>query len=472
MKESWQNNQKKAEAIAMAVEQTEDQVFITDREGVIEYMNSAFEKTTGYSSKEALGKTPRILRSGVHDQKYYEHLWKHILAGKPFRDIITNKKKNGDLYHIDQTITPITNDEGEIIYFVAVCKDITERIIQQEKTLRLNIQMEREKVKLEQILDFDEQIGVITNVDELVDFIVNKASKILQVERCSLMLLDEDTNELCIKGAKGLDASIIKKEHVYVGFEVAGLVVQEGKAILVKDIETDKRFKRNNKSTYKSKSFLSVPIFLAGKVVGVVNVTDKIMEENAVFTDLDLKILLAIVRQASSAIENTQLYKELKYLRVTDPLTNLYNFRHFMKTLDYEIERAKHFKRPLCLLLMDLDDLKIYNDTFGYKEGDKLLKNIGDILGEVLQEVDIICRYSADEFAVILPEIKIQEAKDIAERIRQAIEKANFKKQVTASLGLVRCIKDTTRHDLIVKANAALRQAKEIGKNRVFCQDL
>jgi len=471
MKEQWKNNQQKAEAIAMAVEQTADHVVITDKEGVIEYVNLAFEKTTGYTAEDAFGNTPRILKSGVHDQEYYVHLWEHILSGKPFRDIVTNKKKNGNLYHADQTITPIKNSDGEITHFVAVCKDITERIIQQEKSMRLKIKIEIEKVKLEQILDFDERISIITNIDELVDFVVQKASNILKVERCSLMLLDEDTNELCIKGEKGLDAKIIKQEHPHIGWDVAGLVVKEEKAVLVKNIETDERFKRHNKPIYKSKSFLSVPVFIENKVVGVVNVTDKTTDDGDIFTDIDLKILCAIVRQAAVAIENAQLYKELKYLTVMDPLTNLYNYRHFMKTLDYEIDRAKRFRRPLCLLLMDVDNFKLYNDTFGREEGDLFLKNISDILGKTLQEADIICRYSADEFVVILPEIEILEAKGVAENIRKIIEESEFKQNMTMSIGVVKCVENMTRHDLILRANLFLKQAKKDGKNQIFSKE-
>ena len=109
------------------VEQTADNVVITDREGVIEYVNPAFEQLTGYSQEEAIGKTPRILKSGLHTAKEYAQLWSTILAGKVLRGVVINRKKNGQLFYEDKTITPLRDRQGNITHFVSTGKDITER---------------------------------------------------------------------------------------------------------------------------------------------------------------------------------------------------------------------------------------------------------------------------------------------------------------------------------------------------------
>ncbi len=461
----------KLQSLSVVVEQTADSVVITDRDGNIEYVNPAFEATTGYTQQEVLGKTPRLLKSGKHKSSFYKDLWDTVLAGKAFRAVITNRKKNSDLYYADQTITPIKDASGEITHFVSVWKDITERMHYREQLETLNQDLEFEKHKFEQILNFDEKIGTFTDLNKLVDFVIRGIAAILEAERCSLMLLDEKTGELCIKGAIGLDHKIMRESKLSLGKGIAGLVAKEGKPLLVKVIDTDQRIGRKNLPTYRTKSFLSVPILLDQKLLGVVNVTDKKSSEADVFTDLDLRILLAIVRQSAVAIENTELYKQLKYLTVTDPLTNLYNYRHFMKILDYEIGRLRRFKRPLSLLIMDVDDFREYNEAFGLLEGDSLLREISRILSENLREVDIICRYASDEFVVILPETKISEAKAIAEKIRNLAAELKFKKAITLSLGLVSCAKEMNRHDLILKADAALTQAKRQGKNQVYCHD-
>jgi sigma-B regulation protein RsbU (phosphoserine phosphatase) len=124
---------------ARAVEQTADSIVITDKEGIIEYVNPGFEATTGYSREEALGKTPRILKSGHHNREFYEKLWQQVSSGNHFRGTILNRKKNGELYWAEQTITPIKDDNGHITNFVSVLKDITELKKKQEQDLQLSI---------------------------------------------------------------------------------------------------------------------------------------------------------------------------------------------------------------------------------------------------------------------------------------------------------------------------------------------
>jgi PAS domain S-box-containing protein len=109
------------------VENLADSVIITDRSGTIQYVNPAFEETTGYTSEEAVGRTPRILKSGEHDRALYEKMWSTILVGEPFKGSLVNRKKNGDLYHAEQTITPIKDARGSITHFVSIVKDLTER---------------------------------------------------------------------------------------------------------------------------------------------------------------------------------------------------------------------------------------------------------------------------------------------------------------------------------------------------------
>jgi len=112
--------------LSRVVEQTADAVVITNREGIIEYVNPAFEALTGYTPREAVGQTLRIVKSGQHDQAFYERLWETILSGRTFRGIFVNRAKNGELYYEDKTITPLRDAHGNITHFVSTGKDITE----------------------------------------------------------------------------------------------------------------------------------------------------------------------------------------------------------------------------------------------------------------------------------------------------------------------------------------------------------
>lgn len=139
--------QLRLEKLAVAVRQTADIVVITDNEGRIEYVNSAFELKTGYTLAEVRGQTPRILKSGRQDEVFYKRLWKTILAGEIFRDVLVNKKKDGQLYYSEKTITPIKDEHGIITNFVSNDKDITTRKLAEEELLRLNSEL----IKLDQL---------------------------------------------------------------------------------------------------------------------------------------------------------------------------------------------------------------------------------------------------------------------------------------------------------------------------------
>ncbi len=117
----------KLRTLSSAVEKSADVVVITARDGAIEYVNPAFESLTGYSREEAVGKTPRILKSGKQDNAFYQAMWRKITAGQVFRDVLINRKKNGDLYHTEKTITPVLNQRGAIEHFISNDRDITER---------------------------------------------------------------------------------------------------------------------------------------------------------------------------------------------------------------------------------------------------------------------------------------------------------------------------------------------------------
>jgi len=129
----------KIELLSRAVEQTGDSVFITDPAGVIQYVNPAFEATTGYTRDEALGQTPRILKSGQHGEEFYRELWTQLLQGNTFRGTLINRKKSGELYWAEQTITPIRDSAGNISQFVSVLKDITDIRKRQEHEIQLEM---------------------------------------------------------------------------------------------------------------------------------------------------------------------------------------------------------------------------------------------------------------------------------------------------------------------------------------------
>jgi PAS domain S-box-containing protein len=112
--------------LSQALRQLFDAVMITDINGNIEYVNPAFEKMTGYTLMEVIGKNPRILKSGKHDKKFFEDMWRTIKQGKVWRGELINRRKNGELYYEEMTISPLVDSDGNITHFIAIKRDITE----------------------------------------------------------------------------------------------------------------------------------------------------------------------------------------------------------------------------------------------------------------------------------------------------------------------------------------------------------
>ncbi len=432
---------------------------IVDENGMILFLNNQFKILFG---SKAIGKKCWELYKDNKKQCSMCPLLKGIKIGET-KTIETAAALGGRSFEI--THTGMLYEGRRAI--LEIFKDVTARKEAERKLKITRETLKTEKQKLEQVLGIDQRISSILEINHLVDFIIEKASDILEAQRCSLMLLDPQTQELIIKGAIGLDEDIIKNTRLKIGEQIAGRVAKEGKPLLVVNIESQKPIARRNRPTYQGKSFISVPIKLHNKIVGVVNISDKDSLKEDVFNHIDLKILSTIVRQAAIAIENANYYKELEYLSSSDSLTGLYNHRYFVKRLDQEIDRSKRYPKALCLMIVDVDDFKSYNDSFGHLEGDHLLKVVAKLLKNSLRSVDIVCRYAGDEFTVILPETDMKGAHRIAEKILAATKSLKLKQSVSLSIGISLCTPKMDRYDLIMKTDQALYQAKKEGKDKI-----
>lgn len=178
-----------------------------------------------------------------------------------------------------------------------------------------------------------------------------------------------------------------------------------------------------------------------------------------------------MVRQNRVILERT--VQELQILSITDPLTGLFNSRHFSHSLDRELARAKRYSHDLSLLMLDLDGFKCYNDTFGHPEGDRALRRVGKIIQGSIRETDFAFRYGGEEFTVILPETRLEGARLVAQRLLERIAAAEFQTaagarvQVTASIGTVDWKPGETARELLKRADLAMYESKRKGRNRV-----
>jgi len=181
-------------------------------------------------------------------------------------------------------------------------------------------------------------------------------------------------------------------------------------------------------------------------------------------------------KTTDSASDKLQHYRELS---ITDGLTRLYNHRYFHELLEREIIRARRYPQPVSMLMIDIDNFKIYNDAHGHVEGDNALKKVSEIMLDSLRKIDFVARYGGEEFSVILPETPKQGALTVARRLRTRFEKTIFytkdkkePKNLCISIGIATFPNDAqSKEGLIKAADKALYTAKELGKNRVCMFD-
>ncbi len=308
---------------------------------------------------------------------------------------------------------------------------------------------------------------------ELFRMILESASGMVGAELGSLMLLDEARGDLAIKATKGLHEKIVEQFRIRPGEGIAGMVAATGRAILVRDIEADTRVGRRNRPRFRSRSFVSLPLLVKGRTIGVLNLADK---RTGNFDETDLTLLSAVAAQAAIAIERSAFYERseaLKQISITDGLTGLLNRHYFEERLTEEIDRATRTRSHVSLVMIDIDGFKAFNDTHGHVSGDEALKLTAATIRGTVRTMDIVARYGGEEFAVILPETGRGEATSIAERIVREVETLTHvvdgeAVRLTISAGVAEFPDDaSTLRELIVRADKALYAAKAAGKNRI-----
>ena len=214
-----------------------------------------------------------------------------------------------------------------------------------------------------------------------------------------------------------------------------------------------------------------VPLKAKNKINAVV-IADNIFTKRHISND-DMRMFIMLANQAGLAIENSQLYEQAIIRSHTDSLTGLWNHGYFHYLLQSEVEKAKINKASLSLIMLDVDNFKIYNDDLGHQSGDQTLKQMARLLIDYSRKMDWVARYGGEEFAIILPQTNKKEAIVIGERLRQIIAEHPFaqeeilpNKKLTASLGIASFPEDVKEYsELITVADQRLYIAKKKGKN-------
>lgn len=362
----------------------------------------------------------------------------------------------------------IEDEQRRVI--AAFCRDISMPL----ELLRLREELERKARAASQLRAFTEVVNS-AQPDDAYTTILRHSADLLRSERGSLLLFDERAGELSVKAAVGPRADVAREARVRIGEGVAGTVMREGRPAVVRDVSKVAGLRpAPDERRYKTRSFISYPIAVGGRKVGVLNMTDK--AGGGDYDEADLGLLDLIAPQMALALDRVEWHSkatQFQLLSITDPLTGLVNRRYLEERLQEELERSKRHRFSMSFMMVDIDDFKNYNDTHGHQAGDLALEMTAQCLKTALRSADVAARYGGEEFSILLPQTSLAEGRVIAERIRRRIERTQFphgKNQplgaVTVSIGISSFGPEAdTPASVIYAADRALYVAKSRGKN-------
>ena len=412
--------------LSRVVEQASESVFITDQSGVVEYVNPAFERLTGYSMDDMRGQTPALLKSDAHDAEVYAQLWRTIAAGEVFKSRMINRRKDGTLFVEEKIITPLKDNEGQITHFVSTGRDITKRL-----------EVEEERGRLAAILEATIDLVAILDPDGALRFLNASGRKFLG--------LDPD------ESLSGRTWSDLFSEH-------------EARRVMAEAMPAVRR-----------DGVWSGEALVRGSEGRNMPVSQVILAHRG--TAGEVEYLSTIARDIS---ERKRFEAQLRHRATHDALTGLANRVLVNDRIETAVVSAQRQSHSLAVLILDVDNFKRVNETLGHEAGDTLLRYVARQLDSCLQANDTLARHGSDEFTLVVDEIgNIEDVLGTLRKVKEALERPAYIDShelfITSSIGIAVFPYDGRDAPTLMRnAEAAMHQAKEAGRGqyRFYAPDM
>jgi len=423
-----------SDVLMRAVEQSPSIVLITNLDGIIEYVNPVLCRLTGYSSKELVGQHIRVLKSGEMPEEEYAELWRCLKSGADWRGEFCNRKKNGELFWEAAAISPIRNSSNVTEYYLNVGEDVTH-----QKNIEAELLASRERYE-----------RVVTATRGFLFTVLLKQG------------LPEQT--IYYPGSTqvtGYSAAEYQAEPL-LWFR---MIVEEDRPVVTAQIDdiltkhtqcaVEHRIRHKN-----------------GSIRWVRNVSVPTLNSAGLMIAYD-GLISDITELKEAQLRSNQLMEEVQRMAAHDPLTDLFSRRGFKQELIRAWQLGERHDMQTGLLIMDIDHLKVLNDTYGHAVGDDILAEAARLISDTIRASDIASRYGGDEMVVILPLTGLEEVRRVAHRLLEAFRGHIFCKgthdlQVTLSIGGA-CGSGGIQSSQItlLRADRALYRAKRLGRNTI-----
>ncbi|OPL20108.1 MAG: hypothetical protein AVO35_01250 [Candidatus Aegiribacteria sp. MLS_C] len=464
-------------------------ILVVDNSGVILQATSRLGELFGKSTADLRGRPVRealpILASGG------ENPFQTALQGeKPVLNQSVHLGRAGTPDRVmDVSYLPFQR-AGHFAGIVIMANDVTESY-----TLRESLRKKNEQ--LETISVIGSELNSTQDLDRICTEVVKALRRFFPSEAVAVFLAEGSRenmipNSVKVAATTGYDRETDPQGLIIKISETAGLrssepddtysqgvvasAINTRKAVNVRQVREDRRYVENLPGT---RSELAVPMIVQDRVVGVIDIQSP---APAKFNSESERTVVALANHAATAVENAMLHSRILSLARKDKLTGLGNLRYLEEKLEEEFRRTDRSNFPFSLIMMDIDDFKHYNDSWGHLMGNTLLRTVVKSMANAIREVDVLIRYGGEEFVCILPFTSEQEAAEIAERIRKKVVESSYviphsEQQplgmVSISLGVSTYLTDVGDRNMLLKyADQRMYMAKRAGKNKVVAPAL